>query len=59
MQFLGYCIIFSGRKQKCTVEVNLDLYSYVGHTSDSVWYVLDILYTTNRVANIHEEYFTI
>jgi hypothetical protein len=41
------------------MEVNLDMYSYVGHINYSVWYVLDILYTTNRFANIYEEYFAI
>lgn len=41
------------------MEINLDMCSFVGHLSDSVWFFLDILYTTNRVANIYEECFTI
>jgi len=54
-----YDILFPGRKQKCSLEVNLDVRSYVGYTGNPVWYSLDVLYTANRDANVHEEYFTI
>jgi hypothetical protein len=59
MHCLGYYILFSGKKPEYTMEVDLDMCSFVGHTGDSVWYVLDILYTADRVANIYEEYFTL
>jgi len=59
MHCATYDILFAGRKQKCSLEVYLDVRSCVGYTGNPVWYILDVLYTTNRDANIHEEYFTI
>jgi hypothetical protein len=59
MHCATYDILFPGRKQKCSLEVDLDVRSCVGYTGNPVWYILDVLYTTNRDANIHEEYFTI
>jgi hypothetical protein len=41
------------------MEVHLDMCSIVGHTGNSVWYVLDILYTADRDANIYEERSTV
>jgi hypothetical protein len=52
--YTTYDVLFPGKKQKCSLEVDFDVRSYVGYTCNPVWYSLDVLYTANRAANIHE-----